>query len=397
MSSSSRMRTLPIGVSVRTMKGRLARVLASPWSDAALAVALCALGELELWSGERYQGSAVFPGPKLVVVLVVVPAIALPLAFRRTRPLSAYLAVLTAVTADALALGGDEATAFFLAFLIAVYSAAAHVGRPRLVAAAAAFALGAHELRDPHERSLGSVVWAGGFLVLVLLLGLAVRRRNTRIVVLESDREERAREAVALERARLARELHDVVAHAVSVLVVQAQAGQRLVGVDDDRARTSLEVIETTARSALGEMRRLLGLLRDVDGVALAPQPTLADLGELVEQVRAAGLAVTLTVEGEPAALAPGIELSAYRVVQEGLTNALKHAHGAPVRVVVRYGDGTLELDIVDDGAAARERGEPGYGLAGMRERVGYLGGSVHAGPRAGGGWALRAVLPIDD
>jgi signal transduction histidine kinase len=143
-------------------------------------------------------------------------------------------------------------------------------------------------------------------------------------------------------------------------------------------------------------MRRLLGLLRDADGVSLAPQPTLGDLGALVEQVRGAGLPVSFAVEGEPVELPPGIELSAYRIVQEGLTNALKHATGAPARVVVRYGASALELEIVDEGQA-EPAASGGFGLAGMRERVGFLGGSVHAGPRPDGGWSLRALLPIHD
>lgn len=390
------MRRGRIGASVERVRALLVRAFASPWSDVLLAAALCGLGEFELWSGERYQGDPVFPGPTLVVALLVVPAITVPLAFRRRRPRAAYLVVLAAVFVDALVLGGDEATAFFLAFLIAVYSAAAHGVERRLVVSAAAVALALHELRDPHERSLGSVVWACGFVALAVLFGLAVRRRNTHIVVLETDRDERAREAVAEERARLARELHDVVAHAVSVVVVQSQAGQRVVGVDDAETRKSLEVIEATARTALGEMRRLLGLLRDVDGVSLAPQPTLADLEELVAQVREAGLPVSFAVEGEPVSLQPGIELSAYRIVQEGLTNALKHARGAPARVAVRYGADTLEVEVVDDGDGAGSS-NGGFGLAGMRERVAYLGGSVQAGPRPGGGWSLRALLPIQD
>jgi signal transduction histidine kinase len=390
------MRLAQIGASLRGVKVRIARVLASPWSDGLLAFAILALGEFELWSGERYQGGPVFPGPKLVVALLVIPAITLPLALRRRRAVAAYVVVAAAVTVDALAFGGDEATAFFLAFLVAVYSAAANIADRRIVVAAAAVAIGVHELRDPHERSLGSIVWACGFVAIAILFGLAVRRRNSHIVVLESDREELAREAVAQERARIARELHDVVAHAVSVVVVQSQAGQRLVGVDDAEARKSLEVIESTARSALGEMRRLLGLLRDADGVSLAPQPTLGDLGALVEQVRGAGLPVSFAVEGEPVELPPGIELSAYRIVQEGLTNALKHATGAPARVVVRYGASALELEIVDEGQA-EPAASGGFGLAGMRERVGFLGGSVHAGPRPDGGWSLRALLPIHD
>jgi DNA-binding NarL/FixJ family response regulator len=209
--------------------------------------------------------------------------------------------------------------------------------RAEIVLLLAVVAVGAHELRDPHVHGVGDVVWAFGFVVLGWLFGLAVRGRHRRIhsleretVRLEAAREQEARAAVAAERARVARELHDVVAHAVSVVVVQSQAAQRLVGVDDERTRQSLEAIEETARTALNEMRRLLGMLRETEDVARAPQPGLASLDALVAQVREAGLAVSVEVEGESVPLSPGAELSAYRIVQEGLTNVLKHAPGVP-------------------------------------------------------------------
>jgi signal transduction histidine kinase len=372
-------------------------VLRSSYSDAVVAGALLALAQFELWHGETYQGDPVFPGPRLVNALVVIPLIAIPLAFRRRLPSVSFVVVMGSVAVASLALGGDEATAFFLAALVSVYSASANGTDPRLVLPVALAAIAVHEARDPHERSTGSVIWALGFVVLAWLFGLAVRGRHLRIVSLETDQDRRAREAVTAERARVARELHDVVAHAVSVVVVQAQAAQRLVGRDDDGARESLVSIEDTARQALAEMRRLLGLLRETEGAAgLAPQPGLGELEQLARHVSAAGLPVSIDVEGDPTPLPPGIELSAYRVVQEGLTNALKHAAAERATVRVRYASRELEVEVTDDGSGHGRSTGGGHGLAGMRERVALYGGVLESGPRVTGGWRLHVRLPLE-
>jgi signal transduction histidine kinase len=386
------------------VRASAARVAGSYRSDAAFAAGLFALAQAELWSGASYQGDPVFPGARPVTALLVIPAMTAPLALRRRLPLVCFAAVMATVAWSSLALGGAEATSFFLVALVAVYSAAANGVRPAAVLALAAAAVTVHELRDPHVRGVGDVVWAAGFVGLGWLFGLAVRGRHRRIhsleretVRLEADREERARAAVAAERARVARELHDIVAHAVSVVVVQAQAGQRLAGVDDARTRQSLESIEETARTALDEMRRLLGMLREVEAASLAPQPGLDTLDALVAQVREVGLPVTVEVEGEPVRLAPGVDLSAYRVVQEGLTNALKHAAESDVRVRVRYAADRVELEVADDGGGAAHDGDGrgGHGLVGIRERIELYGGTMESGRRPEGGWLLRARLPL--
>ena len=208
-----------------------------------------------------------------------------------------------------------------------------------------------------------TVAWQAGRELQRRRIEMATLRART--VDLERDREEKLRAAASEERARIARELHDVVAHSVSVMVVQAQAVQRVLEGDEPAARGLLDWIETTGRQALTELRRLLGLLRQFDGhPTLAPQPSLTYLDELVAQVREAGLPVELVVEGPPATLPQGIDLSAYRIVQEGLTNALKHAGPAHARVLVRYTPGELELEVSDDGAAAAmaDRTTPGRG-----------------------------------
>jgi signal transduction histidine kinase len=211
------------------------------------------------------------------------------------------------------------------------------------------------------------------------------------------EREETARRAVAEEQARIARELHDVISHNVSVMVVQAAAGGDVFATRPDRAREALGSIESTGREALVELRRLLGVVRpaaDDDGVCREPQPGLARLPELIEHVSAAGLRVELAVGGEPRDLPPGVDLSAYRIVQEALTNTLKHARAANVQVTIGYADSRLGLEILDDGAGGEVTG-PGRGIIGMRERVGLLGGELSAGPRAGGGFGVRATIPL--
>jgi signal transduction histidine kinase len=203
--------------------------------------------------------------------------------------------------------------------------------------------------------------------------------------------------AAAEERSRIARELHDVVAHSVSVMVVQAQAAQRVLEADTGAAQEVLGSIETTGRQALTELRRLLGLLRQFDGApSLSPQPGLQHLDTLLDQIRDAGLSVQLTVEGSPAALPQGVDLSAYRIVQEGLTNTLKHAGADRATVLVRYAPAQVEIEISDDG-----HGPPGgddgrgHGLVGMGERVALYGGELRTGPGERGGYVVWARLPL--
>ena len=206
----------------------------------------------------------------------------------------------------------------------------------------------------------------------------------------------RAREAVTDERARIARELHDVIAHDVSVMVVQAQGAARVLEGEQPEVRAALAAIETTGREAVDEMRRLLGVLRRSDEeMAFAPQPSLTALDALMTAVREAGLPVALEIVGDPVALPPGVDLSAYRIVQEALTNALKHAGPARARVVVRYAADAVELEVSDDGAGVADAPGTGHGLVGMRERVALYGGDLQAGRLHEGGWTLRARLPL--
>jgi signal transduction histidine kinase len=229
----------------------------------------------------------------------------------------------------------------------------------------------------------------------MVMVRLIVGSRDQALRLAERERQVAAREAVVEERARIARELHDVVAHHVSTMVLQAGAERR--AVDSTETREVLEGIEQVGRSALREMRRMVAMLRHDEPDELAPQPKLGELRILVDQLRSAGMDISMTVDGTPRDLPEGIELSAYRIVQEALTNALKYAGGAGTRVRIGYGTDVLELEIVDAGASVRGQSEEsgGHGLVGMRERVAMYGGTFEAGQVRGGGFGVRVLLPV--
>jgi signal transduction histidine kinase len=216
---------------------------------------------------------------------------------------------------------------------------------------------------------------------------------------LEAARTAAAERAVADERQRIARELHDVVAHSVSVMTVQAGAVRRLLHPDQERERLALETIEATGREALTEMRRLVGLLRDETATPdFAPQPSMRAIDVLLGTVREAGLPVDLVVEGAAVELPPGVDLAAYRVIQEALTNALKYAGPARACVTVRWKRSELELEVANDGTSEPGGdGGGGHGLVGLRERVSLVGGSIESGPREGGGFVVKAHLPLGE
>jgi signal transduction histidine kinase len=247
------------------------------------------------------------------------------------------------------------------------------------------------------QEDVGTVAaFTVGAVVVMVLVRRVVGDRDRRLGLAERERELAKREAVIAERARIARELHDVIAHHVSMMVVQAGAERRVLDAGNESTREVLTTIERVGRGALTEMRRLVGMLRGDDEDALAPQPGIGDLATLVAQMRSAGLDVDLQLEGQSRDIPVGIDLSAYRIVQEGLTNALKHAGHARTTVRVRYGVDSLELEIADDGdPASVELDRGGHGLVGMRERVALYGGTLDAGRRPAGGFAVCVLLPI--
>jgi signal transduction histidine kinase len=255
---------------------------------------------------------------------------------------------------------------------------------------------------DPHHAT-GDLIFVPVLFGLLWVAGFALRERaaraeaaEQRALHAEQERESAARLAVAEERARIARELHDIVAHAVSVMVLQVGAVRHKLPAEQQEDRTALEAVERAGRGALAEMRRLLGAMcNDGDDAELAPQPGLDRLNALVEEVARAGLPVQLEIDGDPLPLPRGIDISAYRIVQEGLTNALKHAHASHAEVALRYAPDELRIEVCDDGAGAAASDSHGYGLVGVRERVKLYGGEMTAGADSGGGFVLRTRLPL--
>jgi signal transduction histidine kinase len=370
--------------------------------DVALAAALTAFAQLDLRLD--LDNSTRF-GPQWAVVLCSLVATA-ALSFRRRAPLATMLVVGAAVagpqllTVLTITLWGH-----FLPLLVAAYSVVRHCDRERAAAGVtiAGTALAVLFLRVPSIGTAANIPFAVVPLVVVAAVGRELRRRERSHAVL-SERasrlaEERAawvRDAVAAERARIARELHDVVAHCVSVMVIQAGAAEDLLDRDPDGAREPLRAVQHTGQQAVAELGHMLGLLRaEAPEDTLLPQPGVAQVPELVAQVRSAGLLVEYEVEGTPGDLPPGVDVALYRLVQEALTNVLKHARGARARVVLRYTDAAVELAVHDDGRPAPSGPGLGHGLIGMRERVALYGGTLEAGPRADGGFAVDAVFPV--
>jgi len=367
--------------------------------DAGLAALIGAVGVGETLSG-AYAPRGVWIAAALVTAAV--------LAVRRSHPLAALACVLRGFAALSLADPPADPTWQFFASFVAVYSVGAHTPARTSLAALVLtllfFAVGS--LTDGERSSTADLgyVWflfGGCWLLGRLVARGAVRARalERHAVRLEVDRDAAARAAVAVERARIARELHDVIAHGVSVMVLQTAGVRRLLHDEQARERDVLQGVEESGRQALGELRRLLGMLRESDGEAdgLEPQPSLSRIGELVGAMRSAGLEVQLRVDGDPASLPAGLDLSAYRIVQEALTNVLKHAAPARADVRIAVGARRLELEVLDDGTAGAAGGDgTGHGLVGMRERVTLYGGELQAGPRPEGGFAVRARLPIE-
>jgi signal transduction histidine kinase len=373
------------------------------WGDGALALLLTLIVFAPTLTGAKTARD--IP----VYELLLLPATTVPLVARRYRPVQVFCVVFTAQVALLLLPAGHAVPPAFGA-IVAMYTVASRCGRPRSVQlgarAGAAFALasllyfGGDPQRAVPQLALLGIAWAVGD-------NLGTRRAylaelEARAERLEREREEQAARATRDERARIARELHDVIAHNVSVMVVQASAGEELFDSNPQGAREALRAVATTGRDALAELRRLLGVIRPgPDGEeppAYGPQPGLAALPELLQQVRDTGLAVSLSVDGEPSELPEAASLCAYRIVQEALTNTIKHAGATGAEVGLRYASDALEVSVRDDGhgGAGQVNGTgSGHGLIGMRERVALFGGEVEAGPAPAGGYQVIARLPL--
>lgn len=356
--------------------------------DCVLAAVLTAGAQLQIWDGTDGAGHRL---PAALAAL----AIMAPIAVRHRYPAVVGTGV-PLVSAAAHALWNPSFIGYPIATFCALYALTAW-SLPWRFAVGTVLVAGAFlATLAAHGSSVQVVV---PFTVVTVAVMLLVRRivgdRDRRARMAERERDVAAREAVVEERARIARELHDVIAHNVSMMVLQAGAERRVLNGGAGSTREVLQTIEQVGRSALTEMRRLLGMLRSDAAESLRPQPGLEDLPALAAQVREAGLPVELRIEGEPRSLPAGIELSAFRIVQEALTNTIKHAGQARAQVSVRYRADMLELEIVDDGrGTAGGAAGKGHGLVGMRERVALYGGHLAVGHHPAGGFAVRARLP---
>jgi signal transduction histidine kinase len=364
--------------------------------DLAGALLLTAGAQVEVWTGTLAGG----PRPAVAALLAVGT---LATGWVRRAPDVVAPVVLAAVLLGPALLGVDSNSGlvWFLAMFAALVAAGYGARRPALsLAVALAFLLvavlvekGPSAADVAYAWLLGGGCWTAGRVVAARTL--RARLSEERAALVESEAQWRAAAAVAEERLRLARELHDVVAHGLSVMTLQVGGVRRLLTGEQGDERAALERVERTGREAMDEMRRLLGVLRGPapDRAGAEPAPGLARLPELLDAAGAAGPAVTATVRGPVRELPAGLDLAAYRIVQEAVTNALRHAGARTVVCTLDYSADAIDLAVTDDGRGGA--GPPGHGIVGMRERAALYGGTLEAGPRAGGGFAVRAVLPI--
>lgn len=375
------------------------------------AVAFTVLSQYEIWAGPIPHMGGSLSGPK-PVLSAVVALISLGLALRLRYPLLALVLAMSpfgvhGILEHFVAKGGPNLFEVFLSQVFMVYSTAANTSGRRTYAGAAivvALQLVGYGPTLPGSFDQASGEWV--FYAIAWALGKTLRRRalrgdrlEARTAELEARQQEQIQAAIADERARIARELHDIVAHSVSLMVLQAGAARQALDRQPEKARDPLLSVEATGRTAMSELRRLVAMLRQPeDEDQLAPQPSLRHLNLLVDQIRETGLVIDVDESCREDGIPPGVDLSAYRIAQEALTNVLKHASAAHVSVSVRCDGAAVEVTVEDDGRGPSDHGSltGGHGIIGMRERVSLFGGRFEAGARAGGGFRVFAHLPYE-
>jgi signal transduction histidine kinase len=374
--------------------------------DLAVAALFTAITQYEIWIGPSPILNEPVVGSHPFLSLVAL-GFTLPVAFARALPIPAVVIVMAQWGLPHAPGVSLNLLAIFLAVVVVVYLAATSTADRTAIVAAAIVVLGqiGADLPELRRGDLSAHFGEWVFFALAWVLGKTVRfsrARGDRLALeaaeLERRRDSDVQEALADERARIARELHDVVAHSVSLMVLQAGAARQALDWQPARARQPLLAIETTGREAMGELRRMLTVLRGhSDADDMAPQPSLRHLDVLLGQMRAAGMPVRLAVEGSVDNLPKGVDLSAYRIIQEALTNSLKHSSHSAVDVGVRRIENAIEVEVQDAGPALNgDAAGVGHGLIGMRERATLYGGTLEAGPRSDGGFDVKAMLPID-
>lgn len=366
-------------------------------TDVSVAAAMTLLSVLDIVLTPDWRGPT-------AVNLAVVPAVTATLIWRRRRPLIPLAATTLGIVGLGIAFGSSQTWTNVFVPAVAVYSGAAYARSLTAVVALSATASLSHAYFDTEVDSFGDAIWGSSLTGLVLLAGLAGRHMSKRSEALDDyaaklarDDAARAEAAAAEERQRIARELHDIVAHSLGVLVLQAGAAEQALARNPDRVRDVLRSMRQTGQDAIGEMATLLGAMRADPRVAREPQPALTDLDELVGRIRSAGVPVDLDVRLSSRPISAAVQLSAYRVAQEALTNVLKHAPGASTTVTVEQLDHALEVRVVNAASAVPAEHAPGsrQGLLGLAERLKIFGGHLSFGPRDEGGWTVRATFPV--
>jgi signal transduction histidine kinase len=364
--------------------------------DLTAAAVLTAGTQVEVWAG-------VVTGPPRPLLAATYLIGTVGAAWHRIAPVSALVIALTglAVAPAALGVPPNAGLAWFVAGLAVVVSVGYHARRPTVALAVTLGLLGATVVLSQglmiaeilYTWLLGTGGWLAGRTIATRTL--RVELSEQRAALAEQEAQWRAVTAVTDERLRIARELHDVIGHSLSVMTLHVGAVRRLLRPEQDEERAALEAVERTGREALAEAKRLLGVLRASEPDEPIPAPGLARVADLLEPARAAGIRADLTVTGQVRPLPAGVDLAAYRIVQEAITNVLRHAHASRVDCTVDYSPAAIDLRIIDDGAGRPGAGRDGHGHVGMRERATLYGGTVHIGPTPSGGYAVHAVLPI--
>lgn len=373
--------------------GRFVRWLDIGWVDVVLALGLSALAVL---MGPGSENSEASPAVLLCTA---------PLLVRKKWPIPVLLIALLGFS-----IAGNASN---LAALAGGLTAAVSVGldwKHPIVGAVAALVVAtaiAFEFGHGTQTQLPIPPFLAPFLMIgaAFLAGRAISQRQRQLMLerdradqIQRDHEREVLAAAEAERRHIARELHDVIAHSVGVMVVQAGAARHVMDDKPEAARESLAAVEQSGHEAMAELRRLLGVLNeDGEAAPLSPEPRLDRLDALITRIKDAGLPLELSVEGNPRPLSPGLEVAAYRILQEALTNALKYAGGAPTRAVLRYSESAIDVEVADEGKVSAPSAGLGRGLAGMRERVALFGGTIDAGPRPSGGYSVRAHLPTGE
>jgi signal transduction histidine kinase len=374
--------------------------LVNPWViDGVLGTLFTVVGLIGVFAGvDTSKGFR--KGDGLAVALTL--ACTLPYYVRRRFPLLSGMASLAALVA--LATSGYQSSVQSQMVLVTTYTFGSHCDRRQRVIGLAWLVVGlaVTAIIGIPDTTTANLAVSGVIYMAAYFFGSALRNRRLymeqleeRAAAAERERDEESRRAVADERLRIAQDLHDVVAHSMGVIAVQAGVGAHVIDTDPAEAKKSLEAISHTSRVTLAEIRRMLGVLRADTGAAYAPAPGLADLERLVHDIAVAGLDVDLVVDGAATQVPPGVDFTAYRIVQEALTNVLKHAGPAHANVTIHYEPAALGIEVVDDGRGVNGHAQAGgHGLIGMRERVGVYGGLFEAGPRVGGGFRIAVRLP---